>query len=262
MIAITGASAGIGRALAECAAAEGAAVVVSARRVDRLTDVVTGITKAGGRALAVPGDVTRIDDMRALVDAAVATFGRLDVMVCNAGIGYHDTFVATPPEVSRRLVETNILGTLYAAHAAMPCFKSQGHGHLIAVSSVVGRRGISGSASYSGTKFAQVGLIEGIRAECRGTKIHASLVYPISTRTEFHAAITRDYGHQIEGNGPRQAPETVARAILDCIRHPRPEVYPYRRAKLLAIVSVIAPTFADWLVQRFERRAIHKVEPT
>ena len=261
IIAITGASAGIGRAVAELAASKGAAVVLSARRADRLTDIVAGIIARGGRALAVPGDVTQVDDMRALVAAAVHTFGRLDAMLCNAGVGYHDTFEATPPDVMRRLVDTNLMGTLYAAHAALPQFRAQQSGHLIAVSSIVGRRGISGSAVYSATKSAQIGLIEGIRAECFGTDIHASLIYPISTRTEFHAAIKRDYGHDVAGNGPKQAPEHVAAAIIDCMRHPRAEVYPYRRAKWLAILSVIAPTAADRLVQRFERRATHKVEP-
>lgn len=262
VIAITGASAGIGRAVAELAASQGATVVLAARRVEPLNDVVAGITAQGGRALAVPGDVTRDTDMRALVAAAVTHFGRLDVMLCNAGVGYHDTFDATPPDVMRTLFDINVMGTLYAAHAAMPQFRAQGSGHLIAVSSIVGRRGISGSAVYSGTKSAQIGLIEGIRAELFGTNIHASLVYPISTRTDFHAAIKRAYGHDVEGNGPKQAPEHVAATIVDCIRHPRPEVYPYRRAKFLAILSVIAPAAADRLVQRFERRATHKVDPS
>ena len=260
MIAITGASAGIGRAVAERAAAEGAAVVLSARRADRLAEVVAGITARGGRAIAVPGDVTRVDDMQQLVARAIDAFGRLDVMICNAGVGYHDTFAATPPDVMRRLVDINVMGTMYAAHAAVPHFLKQRSGHLIAVSSIVGRRGISGSAAYSGTKSAQIGLIEGIRAEFLSLGLHASLVYPISTRTEFHAAIKRDYGHDVEGKGPKQAPESVADAIIDCIRRPRPEVYPYRRAKLLAILSVIAPSVADRLVQRFERRATHKVD--
>lgn len=260
VIAITGASAGIGRAVAERAAAQGAAVVLSARRAERLDEVVAAITGTGGRALAVPSDVTRVEDMHRLVARAVETFGRLDVMICNAGVGYHDTFAATPPDVMRRLVDINVMGTMYAAHAAIPQFTAQRSGHLIAVSSIVGRRGISGSAAYSGTKAAQIGLIEGIRAEFFGKGLHASLVYPISTRTEFHAAIKRDYGHEVVGSGPKQAPEHVADAIIDCIRHPRPEVYPYRRAKLLAILAVIAPSVADRLVQRFERRATHKVD--
>ena len=254
VVAITGASAGIGRAIAERAAADGAAVVLSARRAALLREVADGITSRGGRALAVPGDVTREADMRDLVARAVGAFGRLDVMICNAGIGFHDTFAATPPDVMRRLVDVNLMGTLYAAHAAAAEFRAQDSGHIIAVSSVVARRGIAGSSVYSATKSAQVGLIEGLRAEFFGTKIHASIVYPISTATEFHAAIKRDFGHEVHGRGPKQSADDVARAVVECIRHPKAEVYPYPRAWWLAVLSVVAPATADRLVQKYSRR--------
>jgi short-subunit dehydrogenase len=179
-------------------------------------------------------------------------------MVCNAGIGFHDTFEGTGPDVMRRLVDVNLMGTLYAARAAMPLFRAQGSGHLIAVSSIVGRRGIAGSAVYAATKAAQIGLIEGIRAETFGTNIHASVVYPVSTRTEFRDAIKRDFGQDFSGTGPQQSAGEVARAIIDCIRTPRPEVYPLGNAKWLSVVSVIAPGLADKLVQKYTRRAAHR----
>jgi NADP-dependent 3-hydroxy acid dehydrogenase YdfG len=256
VIVITGASAGIGRAVAELAAAEGATVVLSARRKDMLDEAVAGIVAKGGRALAVPGDVTSDADMHGLMARAIEAFGRVDVMICNAGIGFHDTFQATPPDVMRRLMDVNVMGTLYAARAAMPHFLERGSGHLIAVSSIVGRRGIPGSAVYSATKAAQIGLIEGIRAETYGTDIHASVVFPVSTQTEFRAAIKRDFGHDATGTGPQQSAEDVARAIVDCIRHPRPEVYPFGKAKWLSAVSVIAPGFADKLVQKYARKSV------
>lgn len=252
---ITGASAGIGRAVAELAAADGAAVVLSARRADVLDLVAAGIVAKGGRAIAVPGDVTIDADMQSLMERAIEAFGRVDVMLCNAGIGFHDTFQATPPDVMQRLVDVNLMGTLYASRAAMPHFLARGAGHLIAVSSIVGRRGIPGSSVYAATKAAQIGLIEGIRAEVYGTNIHASVVYPVSTRTEFRDAIKRDYGQEATGRGPQQSAASVARAILDCIRNPRPEVYPYGRAKWLAVVSVIAPALADKLVQKYARKS-------
>lgn len=242
--------------MAELAAAEGGAVVLSARRAELLEAVVAGITAKGGRALAVPGDVTSETDMEALMSRAIAAFGHVDVMLCNAGIGFHDTFQATPPDVMRRLMDVNVMGTLYAARAAMPHFLSRGAGHLIAVSSIVGRRGIPGSAVYSATKAAQIGLIEGIRAETYGTNIHASIVYPVSTSTEFRAAIKRDFGHDATGRGPQQSAEHVARAIVDCINHPQPEVYPLKKAKWLSVVSVIAPALADKLVQKYSRKKV------
>lgn len=254
VIVVTGASAGIGRAVAELAAADGAQVVLSARRAELLDAVAAGIVARGGRALAVAGDVTSDADMQTLMSRAIDAFGRVEVMICNAGIGFHDTFQATPPDVMRRLVDVNLMGTYFAARAAMPHFLARGSGHLIAVSSIVGRRGIPGSAAYAATKAAQIGLIEGIRAETLHTDIHASLVYPVSTVTEFREAIKRDFGQEAHGRGPKQSADHVARAILDCIRHPRPEVYPLKKAKWLSVVSVIAPGFADRLVQKYERR--------
>ena len=162
-MAITGASAGIGRATAERCAAEGAAVVLSARRADRLEAIAHAITSHGGRALAVPGDVTKPDDMTTLVDRAVEAFGHLDVMICNAGIGYHGPLDETPPSAMQRLVDVNLMGTLYAAHAAMRVFRQQQRGHIIAISSIAGRRGVGGSSLYAATKAAQIAFIESLK---------------------------------------------------------------------------------------------------
>ena len=158
VVAITGASAGIGRATAERLRRRrrrGGPLGAAGRSARR---VVRAIASRGGRALAVPGDVTREDDMDALVARAVEAFGRLDVMICNAGIGYHGPLDETPPAAMRRLVDVNLMGTLYAARAALRAFRRQGRGHIIIVSSIVGRRGVGGSSVYSATKAAQVGV--------------------------------------------------------------------------------------------------------
>lgn len=255
VVAITGASAGIGRATAERLSAEGAAVVLSARRADRLNELTASITAAGGRALAVPGDVTSDADMHALVARAVETFGRLDAMICNAGIGYTGALDDTPPDVMRRLIDVNLMGTLYAARAALEVFRRQDRGHLVVVSSINGRRGIGGSSVYAATKAAQVGLVEALRAEFVGTSLRASVVYPVATSTEFRDVIRRDFGRATSGVGPKQTAEHVARAIAKCLVSPRAEVYPYRPAKLLALLGVIAPAQADRLVTKYRRRA-------
>jgi NADP-dependent 3-hydroxy acid dehydrogenase YdfG len=257
VIAITGASAGIGRATAERLARGGAAVVLSARRADRLAEVAAAIHASGGRALAVTADVTSEDDMRRLVARATDEFGRLDGMICNAGIGFHDAFARTPLDVIRRLVDVNVMGTFHAAQAALPVFQRLGSGHIIAVSSIVGRRGTAGSAVYAATKAAQVGFIEGLRAEFAGTALHASIVYPVGTATEFHDAIARDYGQAVQPVGPRQSADDVARAITECVIRPRPEVYPMPWARWLAVLSVVAPGVADRVVKRWGR----SVEP-
>src|SRR5579864_9289526 len=256
VIAITGASAGIGRAIAVQAAAEGATVVMAARRADKLQEAAEAIAATGGRTLAVPGDVTSEADMQALVDRAVAGMGRLDIMVCNAGIGYHNPFEDTPLDVARRLVDVNLLGTFYAAHAAVTTFPRQAHGHLIVISSIVGRRGIGGSAVYSATKAAQVAFVEALRSEFRGSDLKASVVFPIATSTEFHLAIRQEFGLEVGAAGPHQTADEVARAVVNCMVRPKAEVYPYARAKLLSILSVTAPAQADRLVRRFRRRSM------
>jgi NADP-dependent 3-hydroxy acid dehydrogenase YdfG len=255
--AITGASSGIGRATAVALAREGAGVVVSARRRDRLDTLVGEISADGGRAIAVPGDVTVEADMRALVDRALESHGRLDVMICNAGIGYHGTLDDTPPDVMRRLVDVNLMGTMYAAAAALPVFRRQCRGHIIAISSIAGRRGIPGMSVYSATKAAQIGFIEGLRAEFAGTDLHASIVYPVSTtETEFREAIHRDYGREITRKGPRQTADDVARMIVDCVVSPKAEVYTLTKAKWFAVLGVIAPARSDRLAKKFGRRAV------
>jgi short-subunit dehydrogenase len=109
------------------------------------------------------------------------------------------------------------------------------------------------SSAYSATKAAQVGLAEGLRAELRGTGIHVTLVIPVSTRTEFHEAMRRDFGHAYAGRGPKQDPSVVANAIADCIERPRPEVYPYKLSRALVVLNAIAPGLTDRVVQRYSR---------
>jgi short-subunit dehydrogenase len=107
---------------------------------------------------------------------------------------------------------------------------------------------------YSATKAAQVGFAESLRAEFAGSRIHVSVVFPVSTHTEFHTAMHRDFGHSVSGVGPKQSVETVARAIAACVERPRPEVYPHVPSRGLAIANVVAPGLTDRLVRRYERQ--------
>jgi len=252
--AITGASSGIGLACAQQLAAAGCAVVLNARRGDRLDEAVRTIRSFGHRADALVGDVTSEPDMLRLVTHARETFGRLDIIICNAGFGYYGTVEDTPGTTMRRLMEVNFLGTFYSVRAALPVFRAQSGGHVIIMSSIVGQRGIPLMSAYSATKAAQVGFAEALRSELAGTGIHVSLVYPVSTDTEFRFAMERDYGHSVEGVGPKQSVDQVARAVIACLRRPRPEVYPHRMSRALAIVNAVAPGFADTLVRKYARR--------
>ncbi len=203
------------------------------------------------------GDVTINADMEQLVARTLEVYGRLDVMICNAGIGYHGALDDTPPDVMRRLVDVNLMGTMYAAAAALPVFRRQQRGHIIAISSIAGRRGIGGMSLYSATKAAQIGLIEGLRAEFAGTDLHASVVYPVSTtETEFREAIHRDYGREITGKGPKQTADSVARLIVECVVSPKAEVYTVAKSKWFAVLGVVAPARTDRLAKRFGRRVV------
>jgi short-subunit dehydrogenase len=252
--AITGASSGIGLAIARHLAREGVAVVLGARRADRLDAAVEGIRAEGGRAERVVMDVTREADVAALAAHAEQSFGPLDIMVCNAGFGYYGTIEQTPPDVMQRMMDVNFMGTFYGARVAIPAFRARGRGHLVIISSIVGQRGIALMGAYSATKAAQVGFAEGLRAEFAGSGISISVVYPISTETEFRSSMTRDYGHSVAGLGPKQSADHVARAVVACVRRPRAEVYPHGPSKLLAVANVVAPATADRLVRRYGRK--------
>lgn len=252
--AITGASSGIGLAIAEHLARAGAAVVLGARRGERLQSAAAVIRAGGGAAEPVVMDVTSGDDVERFVAQASQTFGRLDIVVCNAGFGYYGTVEQTDPDIMRRMMDVNFFGTFLTARAALPHFRRQGYGHLVIVSSIVGRRGIAQMSGYSATKAAQVGFAESLRTEFAGTDVHVSVVLPVSTETEFRAAMARDYGQTIKGLGPKQSSDVVARAVVACIRRPAAEVYPLARARALTIVNALAPGFADRLVRKYGRR--------
>jgi short-subunit dehydrogenase len=253
VVVITGASAGIGRATALRLARDGAAVVVSARRRDRLDELVRDIEALGGRALAVVADVTREEDMDRLVGHTIERFGRVDVMICNAGFGVEGTLNQVASEHMRRLLDVNYLGTFHAARAVLPVFRRQGAGHLLFISSIVGKRGVPQMGAYAATKFAQVGLAECLRAELAGSAIHVSVVFPVSTDTEFHQVMQETCGVASRANGPRQTAGQVADAIARGIARPAPEIYPYRKARGLVLLNAIAPAFCDRFVKRFGR---------
>jgi short-subunit dehydrogenase len=254
IVAITGASAGIGRATALRLARDGASVAVCARRGDRLETLAADIAAAGGAALTMTADVTQEADMQQFVARIVERFGRLDVMMCNAGFGIAGTIDEIPAAQMQRLMDVNYLGTYHAARAAMPVFRRQASGHLIVISSIVGRRGVPYMGAYSATKFAQVGLAECLRSELAGTRIHVSVVYPVSTPTEFNEVMARESGATSSAKGPRQRVEHVADAIARAIEHPVAEVYPYWQSRGLVWLNAFAPGICDRVVQKFGRQ--------
>jgi short-subunit dehydrogenase len=256
VVAITGASSGIGRAIALRLARDGASLAICARRRERLDAVAAEIIRAGGTSLAMVADVTHEQEMERFVERTVDRWGQLDVMVCNAGYGVYGSIDQIATEKMTAMMEVNYLGTLLAAKAALAVFRRQGRGHLVVISSIVGKRGVPYVGAYAATKFAQVGLAESLRSELVGTGIHVTVVYPISTATEFHEVMVQHSGYATRASGPRQSPESVADAVARAIEHPVPEVYPYRISKALAVFSSIAPGWCDRMVKKWGRKPI------
>lgn len=256
VVAITGASAGIGRATALRLARDGASLAICARRRELLENVAREIEQAGGTALPITADVTSATDMHEFVAQTLDRWGELDVMMCNAGYGIYGTIDTIPPERMREMMDVNYGGTYLAAREALPVFRRQQRGHFVFVSSIVGKRGIPYMGAYSATKFAQVGLAESLRAELVGTPIHLSVVYPVSTDTEFFDVMKERSGSATRARGPKQTAEQVADAIARALDKPAPEVYPLKKARGLSILAALAPATCDRIVKRWGRKPI------
>jgi short-subunit dehydrogenase len=257
VVAITGASAGIGRATALRLARDGWAIATCARRADRLDAVAREIVAAGGRALTVVADVSSEPAMADFVQRTVEHFGRLDVMMCNAGFGIYGAIDDISGEQMRKLMDINYFGTFYAARAALAVFRRQRHGHVVIVSSIAGKRGVPYMGAYSATKFAQIGMAECLRSEVAGSDIHVSVVCPISTPTEFVEVMIRETGSDVSRSlGPVQSAEEVADAVARAIERPVAEVYPYFKSRGLVVLNALAPGLTDRFVQKFGRKPI------
>jgi NADP-dependent 3-hydroxy acid dehydrogenase YdfG len=185
VVVITGASSGMGEAAARHLAAEGATVVLGARRIGRLRALAGEITAAGGRALAVETDVTDREQIRHLVDAAVETYGRIDVLINNAGIMPLSPLERLKVDEWDRMIDVNLKGVLYGIAAALPHMRKQSSGQIINLSSVAGHKLFGGSAVYSATKFGVRALSEGLRQEVTPYNIRITIISPGAVKTEL-----------------------------------------------------------------------------
>ncbi len=187
---ITGASSGLGEATARLLGAQGAALVLGARRIDRLQALVDELNGRGGKALAVKTDVTDRAQVRQLVDTAVETYGRIDVLINNAGLMPHSPLERLKVDDWERMIDVNLKGVLYGIAAALPHMQRQKAGHFINVSSVAGHKVGPNGAVYSATKHAVRVLSEGLRQETKPWNIRTAIISPGAVATELPGSAT------------------------------------------------------------------------
>jgi NADP-dependent 3-hydroxy acid dehydrogenase YdfG len=216
VVAITGASAGIGAATARALAAEGASVVLGARRQERLEELAEEL---GEGAAIVEMDVRDPAASTRLVETAMDRYGRLDAIVVNAGIGMYGGIMDLADDELRDMVDTNVNGTIWPVRAAVPRFLDAGVGDIVIVSSVAGLRGAGDEAVYAATKFAQVGLAGALDRELREKNVRVTSICPGGTATEFAMGAGRT--PDMPGLADMLRAEDVAAAIVTVLRQPK-----------------------------------------
>jgi NADP-dependent 3-hydroxy acid dehydrogenase YdfG len=223
VVVITGASSGLGEATARLLSAEGASVALGARRVDRLQALAKELIGKGGKALAVATDVTDCDAVKSLVDTAVQSFGRIDVVINNAGLMPQALLERFKIDEWNRMIDVNLKGVLYGIAAALPHMKQQKFGHFINVSSVAGHRVGPGFAVYAATKHAVRALSEGLRQEVKPYNIRTTVISPGAVATELPNSVTDpDAGARIRKFYAEVAipADSFARAVAFAISQP------------------------------------------
>jgi NADP-dependent 3-hydroxy acid dehydrogenase YdfG len=223
VIAITGASSGIGEATARLLARRGAALVLGARRTDRLDRIADELRGGGAAVIAHTTDVTRREDLEALIARAVDEFGRLDVLVSNAGIAKIGPVADVDVDGWTAMVDVNLRGVLYGIAAALPVFRRQGRGHFVTTVSTSGLKIVPNQAVYAATKNAVRTLLEGLRQESTDGAIRTTAISPGVVRTELDGSIDDPAVRaEIQRNMAEFAisPDAVARAVAFAVEQP------------------------------------------
>lgn len=244
---ITGASSGIGEATARVFARAGARLVLAARSREKLESLETALRAHGTEVLFVPTDVTSEADVRNLVDETVARFGRVDIAICNAGVYVRSAVKDLPLAAIEQCMNVNYYGTVHLIRAVLPFMLGQHSGHIVAVTSVDGRKGLPPDAAYVASKSAATGFMDVLRQELRGTGVYASTILPGRVDTPMIARL------DVPAASAKISSERVGRAILRAVRrHRREVVVPFAGPKALIVLSALWPGLGDWLVRVFK----------
>jgi short-subunit dehydrogenase len=248
---VTGASSGIGRAVALELAHNGVDVVVVARREDRLRELVAQIAPFGRKVEMVVGDITDPQTRQQALDAAQSKLGGLDILVNNAGVGAMGLFEDADPQRVRRVMEVNFFALVEMTRGALPLLKQGVSPMVVNVSSILGHRGVPHSSEYSASKFAVQGFSEAIRAEFTRLGIDVLVISPGTTETEFFDRVIE---RTAEPNWPKHKPISaaeVARQVVVAIRAGRHEVIPYRWGRVLCWLNRLSPRLVDGMMARY-----------
>lgn len=256
-IYITGASSGIGAALASELARRGARLALVARREARLREVNAA---CGGGHLVLPGDISDAPYAEKSICDAHVKLGRLDAVVLNAGHGLTRTVAETTAAEWHEILATNLLSTAAGIRAAVPLLRAQEirdgwRGQIIIVSSVLARRAAADVGAYSATKAAQLSLAEALRVELADDAIAVTSVHPVRTTTEFFttSAAISNRPHHVDSRLPTQSAEVVATRIANAIARPRPEVWPHWLSRWQTSLCTLWPSLADRILRNYRR---------
>jgi short-subunit dehydrogenase len=247
---LTGASSGIGRALTLMLAKEGASLVLVARNAEQLASLAGEVARIGGKAQVVVGDICNPNVREQAIQTAVASFGGLDLLINNAGIGALGRFADASPDRLRRIMEVNFFAPAELIRAAIPELRRGRAPLVVNISSILGHRGIPHSSEYCASKFALQGFSESLRSELRRLGIDLLVVSPGTTMTDF-------FDHNLERQPTPWPPqrgvraETVARRTVRAMRQGRHEIIVNWRGYLLVLLNRLFPRAADWLLQRY-----------
>ena len=235
---VTGASSGIGAATASELSGRGATVVLAARRVDELESRVRVIERAGGASVAIPTDVADSTQVTRLVEETMRRFGRVDVLVNNAGVNWRKSLAHTSADELTQVVGINLVGAMLVTRAVLPGMLERGRGAIISVGSLSGR--VAMEPLYSATKYGLRGFSLALRRQLEGTGVSVSLVSPGNIRTAMTAGV----------DGQLPDPSLVATTIADLIVHPRREIVVPRKHYVIAWLEEALPAIADVAFRR------------
>jgi dehydrogenase/reductase SDR family member 7B len=253
VVVITGASSGIGRATALEAASKGAHLVLAARRGEVLFDVVDQCKSLGAQAIGVVTDVSKEEDCRFLIESALNHFGRIDVLINNAGISMRALFEKTDLLVIRKLMDVNFWGTVYCTKYALPeLLKNKGS--VVGVSSVAGYKGLPGRTGYSASKFAMQGFLDALRVENLKKELHVMVACPGFTASNIRNTALAADGSQ-QGESPRDeskmmSSQAVAKHLLRAIEMRKRTIVLTTQGKVTVFLNKFIPSFFDKMLYR------------